>query len=1001
MPLTIEILPDPAAHERRLTQLVAHRSSPLERLNVLYGSALQKLASQRQLAESQGGALAAVYGFTPVDLAEASALLGHSPARRAWPAGGDLVALTHLLPTLPLNTLSADAPGLAVSMLRTLTDLREAAVSPADLPVGDLRTVYRAWRELVASCDDRTARYEDAISPDTPDEAVREALGGAPLIVSGIYDLTRIQRLLLARLSQAADVRMLLVAPSDDPASPAQRTLSALIRDCGARALNSSIEPAPLAPPRAFSLGDPTSEAAEIAARVLAAGRHGVAFHRIAVLHQQGAPADDRLCAALDRAAVPTWRIGGRPLAQTSCGQAARTLFRLLLQPEAAERGELLDWLSHRALRPQLLGVERQPSAWDRAVLELGLVRGLHDMRAQIEEDAAHAPSLSMLIADLADRSRQLERCDTWSHAADLLRNALDTYLDLDDLGDAAATLRDILSELRANDPLGISWQPSDAWTALNRALASRVLRDPRRLHGGVNVGALRGPARGIRYDAVFVAGAAERIIPAVGRQDPLLPDAVRAEINRRIPDALSLQRDRAHSDRHAWTLARRAATVQFQASWSRRGSAVGGPTRASSLLLEDGIEVERIESAVTPYTPNAEQVASGDWSRALEAPDERSFELALLTAASADRAALLPDLWPAGASAEHARRRRNAPRFTEFDGMLSAELTNVDWRPLDRAWTAAALKTYVACPYRFYLRHMLGIRAELSPARPDVQRAQRQAEILRQVLSAWARRWLEHPGVLDWRRYANEPIHVREVAEPIIDTALERGWLGPPAATSTVRAALLRDLERIRAREASEADTGWQPMEMDANVDAAPIRVAGGRTLRLSGRIDRIDRRPDGRHRAVLWHLERTVPNLRGFINGSSFDSLVALAGLSARDVPIRDAEVEYRGLNRHSHFETQTLLGQSLTALGDGNSGGALSDGARLRDALALIADQLEAANFIPNPGQPARDRPNCRQCPYESACTADLARRYEHKLRHDQSAVRDLETMRRQQV
>ena len=141
MSLTIEVLPDPAANDLRLTQLAAERSSPLDRLNILHGSALQRLSTQRMLAEANGGALAAVYGWTPVDLAQAAAQLGDPPDRRAWPPGADLATLRRVLRTLPLSRLDGSAPGVASALLRTLTDLREAALSPEELPDGDLKTI--------------------------------------------------------------------------------------------------------------------------------------------------------------------------------------------------------------------------------------------------------------------------------------------------------------------------------------------------------------------------------------------------------------------------------------------------------------------------------------------------------------------------------------------------------------------------------------------------------------------------------------------------------------------------------------------------------------------------------------------------------------------------------------------------------------------------------------------------------------------------------------------
>ena len=146
MSLTIELLPDPAANDLRLCQLAAERSSPFERLNILHGSGLQRLAVQRMLAESASGGLAAVYGFTPVDLAEAAARLGRPPERVGWPPGADLAVLRRMLDSLKLIRLKPHAPGLAHALLRTLTDLREAALSPEHLPPGDLRTVFSAWR---------------------------------------------------------------------------------------------------------------------------------------------------------------------------------------------------------------------------------------------------------------------------------------------------------------------------------------------------------------------------------------------------------------------------------------------------------------------------------------------------------------------------------------------------------------------------------------------------------------------------------------------------------------------------------------------------------------------------------------------------------------------------------------------------------------------------------------------------------------------------------------
>ncbi|MYE06525.1 MAG: hypothetical protein F4Y04_04770 [Chloroflexi bacterium] len=1025
MALTIEILPDPAANDLRLTQLAGERSSPLDRLNLLHGSALQRLSTQRMLAEASGGALAAVYGFTPVDLAQAALQLGEARERRTWPSGADLATLRRVLGTLSLEKLNPDAPGVASALLRTLTDLREAALSPDDLPEGDLRRIHSAWLETVSSWADRTSRYEDAIDAATPDSAFREALGDAPLIVSGIYDLTRIQRLLLARLSAAVDVRMLLVASSDDAASPAQRTLSALRNELNPRVIRSLIPAAAPAEERYFSTGDPTAEADEIASRVLQLGGQRVAFHRIAVLHQQGAPADERICAALERAEVPSWRIGGRRLSQAPVGHAALGLAGILLDPEHVERSGLLDWISHRSLCERPLGQTRRPAGWERAALDAGLTQGLHQMEQRLlawrgstgtSEAGELAEPLGELLGDLCQRSRELEECGSWGAAADALVGAYETYFSKpslpgdDDLFEAA---RDSFDQLRGHDAIGAEWSPNDGLTALNRAFGSRVVRDPRRLIGGVNVGAASGPARGIRYEALFVAGAAERVFPAVGRQDPLLTDDERTAINARIPNALALQRERSDSDRHAWALARGAAVRQFTASWSRRSSAVGGPARSSSLILESaagsvGLEpesalvergrIERIDTALVTRRPGQEQVEAEDWSGVVGVPDERSLDLALLTAPGVDISALLGQIRPETEAADRARRERNAPRFSEYDGLLDADGIADDWRPLERIWTASALETYVTCPYRFYLQQIIGVQGSTEPAGPDRGQLLNRGRLMRRILASWVREYEHFKEDRTWFEYSDSPGYLNTVARRILDSAEGSGLLGPPAGASATRNGILRDLDRARRREASEARDGWRPLEVNAAFDDAPIRVSKNRTLRLRGMIDRIDVHASGRQRALSLFTGRTVPEVRGFVNGSSFLSVAELTALSQRGVAIREAEVEHRSVSSRGKFESQTLQGESLMSSGGAS---ARSDGERLRDTLALIADRLEAANFIPYPGTPLRERPNCRRCPYESVCTVDVGRRYEHKARQHQDAVRDLEILRRQRV
>jgi len=368
------------------------------------------------------------------------------------------------------------------------------------------------------------------------------------------------------------------------------------------------------------------------------------------------------------------------------------------------------------------------------------------------------------------------------------------------------------------------------------------------------------------------------------------------------------------------------------------------------------------------------------------------------LSESAVDVRAVLEEIWPGAESAEHARLRRNASRFTEFDGLLRESALPEDWSPLDRSWSAADLETFVVCPYRFFLTQIVRVGGSVEGGRPDRPARDAHGRVVRQILSSWVREYEHYKSDHTWYEYADTPQLMNTIARRILDHAAEGGLLGPAAVISAIRNETLRDLDRARRREVADARDGWRPLEVNTSFDDAPIRVVGGRNIRLRGLIHRIDEHAGGRRRALSFFTGRSLPDVRGFVNGSSFQSVAALTALTQRGVPIAQAEVEHRSVTHRGNFESQKLRGESLTVTG---ARGAPSDGERLRNVLGTIADQLEAGHFIDYPGHPARDRPNCRQCAVESSCTADIGLRYQHKSRQNADVVRPLETLRRQRV
>jgi ATP-dependent helicase/nuclease subunit B len=204
-----------------------------------------------------------------------------------------------------------------------------------------------------------------------------------------------------------------------------------------------------------------------------------------------------------------------------------------------------------------------------------------------------------------------------------------------------------------------------------------------------------------------------------------------------------------------------------------------------------------------------------------------------------------------AGRVAEEARESED---FTEFDGHVPEAGRALDPARPDRVVSATQLEAAAGCPFRHFLARGLGLRALDDGERdPDVwlDPLTRGAE-LHDLYAALLRRCRQEgraPGV------ANDRAWLHACAEARLDVL--RCEM-PPASSEVFareREELLRDLdlfldgevENARTRtpvglEVSFGQSSGDEDESLARVDPVVVPIGGGLTLRLSGRIDRID---------------------------------------------------------------------------------------------------------------------------------------------------------------
>jgi CRISPR/Cas system-associated exonuclease Cas4 (RecB family) len=538
-----------------------------------------------------------------------------------------------------------------------------------------------------------------------------------------------------------------------------------------------------------FSAPGEGRESVEIARRVLDEARRGVRFDEMAIFIRAPQHYQGLIEHALERARVPAWFDRGirRPhpagrafLALMACAEEGLSARRFaeylslgqLPNAEATSPGGRSDrfWTSSgdevfahvgdaddmpgSGVEPDGDGVGDHdlhtlptPRRWERMLVEAAVIGG---------GPTRWARRLDGLAAELDARLREVERHDESSPRAGGLRR------DLDRLARLRAFALPLIEEMAAW-PVSASW---GEWLDVLEAIAPRVLRvpavvirvladlrpmgvvgpvtlaevravlsrrllhvetePPARRYGRVFVG---GPeqARGRAFKVVFLPGLAERMFPQKPRQDPLLPDAAREQMGRR----LSTLPERGRRERLLLHLAVGSVTERLYVSYPRLEVAEGRGLVPSFYALD---VLRGATGRIPDYETLAQAAAeAGDPALAWPAPreaaraiDDQEHDLSVLRE--------LLDVRPASAVRGHAqymirlnpglrrsvteRWARGERQWTPFDGLVRV----VEARTLSaltrhrlgrRAYSLSALQQFASCPYKF----LLGAIYRLEPA--------------------------------------------------------------------------------------------------------------------------------------------------------------------------------------------------------------------------------------------------------------------------------------------
>lgn len=772
------------------------------------------------------------------------------------------------------------------------------------------------------------------------------------------------------------------------------------------------------------SVTDAAEEVREMCARVVGLIEQGVAPDRIGVFM----PTPDPYVRIIEQQfAAASITINGPDPRRLADSAAGRTLLAALEMPQVRwRRDRVIALVSGGPVRN---GDRRvRPVSWDRLSREAGVIGGLGDWSAKLERHRDQTRArLDELAADpsadasAAERRRlrfvdRLNDIDELRQFLDALAESISAIASAPTWSEKCASTRRLLVTLLGPENQHSGWPEAEqeAFERVDEAIGRlaaldeieptldhqvflRALRSEldvaRGRRGRFGHGVFYGPltaAVGHDFDAVFVLGAAEGLLPAPRRDDAILPDRVRLC----SLDQLEPRIARLHHQHRAFIAALASAPVGARTLLFPRGSLRSSrralPSRwlldTASALAGDAVHATDFEN-LSADAPAGVVQTIGSFSSGIVGSDAATgVDERDLVAIGLDADIARHPLAELVGSGIEMQRERSSDRFTAYDGNLA----DVDVTIGDRAMSPSRLESWASCGFRYFLRYVLDVGDRDDPERTDDLSPLDKGNLVHAILEQFVQEAIER-GAPDpdtsWSDADRERLH--EIAAEIQQTFEDMGRTGRAVSWRVQRDDMRALLDRfIEFDDRFRSETRATPIEVEADFgirEGRPVELTlpGGRSIHMRGKADRIDTTAHGR--VLVSDYKTGKPDrytkLREdqFREGTTLQlgmySEGALQSSFGESVSAHYAMVDTAEVARFGYEWTSDLR-------------------SRFDEVLGAIIDGIEGGVFASAPGEWSsflQTNEACTYCDYDSVCPRERGEQAEAKAHNSEVQIR----------